>query len=617
MLYKNKKKLTIFIFFSFIMIIPSIQAKKLKSSNIPVILDDPLDTFVIESTIPINIIFIGFNTTNINTIYINENVKDLIKPTYNGPTHQYMGGEFNLDYNYYFSKATNLETDFVTYLNSIESVITPPLDLQTYNPTAISAKQHSAIDTITWLDNHINNYFPNVNCTYCFYLIDLYTYGYIEDYHYYSINFNHPDTGTPSFENHTILYGGDFPNRGVFLDLSAGPIYYPDWLSPDLPETTKIVSPEMITPIWNYTFPLNNTDFNNNMIEYIRKIVDFIYLPYYCNNPILPEEYDNIKILIFDNTTNYEISNNPDKHINTTLIKTTFEELIPDSKWNITIVPEYLYNYPELEQMILEAQNYPEEGYERFDKIYNYFLMKHYYELGLGIFEDTIAVIIFALPNNIAGSLNTTWGLAYGNGLVIIDGGYNLPISHDYSYYSHLIIHEVGHEMGLPHPFEYETLDENDFSKEYRYQDWLFDFISTPMAYAHFDTSFSIFDRHSIARAHTIEYLKETWDLLYNANRTLLDHNNNTLNLYLENILINIQTNKSMIYTLFESEEFIKAHHHAKECYILAKLYYDYVIESFPESPPKIPGYEIEIITLAIGISIIGIIISIRKKHFK
>ena len=537
---------------------------------------EPPEKFFVESTVPINVIFIGFDSDIVNTTYIGNNLKSVIKPTFgyqSASDIDYAGGIYNIDYSFYFSTSTTLAEDLASYLDSIETNIAPPGDLLTYNATATSAKQHSAVNTINWLDNNINNYFPEVNNSYCFYLIDLYTYDYVQDYHYYSIDFKHPDTGTPSDYNYTILYGGEFPNRGVFLDLSAGPIYYMDWIPPEIPNM-KVVSPVTIPPIWNYTFPLNKTDFNNNMIEYIRKITDFIYLPCYIYEPILPEEFDNIRIVIFDNTTNYEISNNPEEYINTTIIKNTFDEIIPDSNWNVTVLPEYLYHYPELEQIILEAQNHPDIGPMRYENITNY-LKAHYNELG--IFEETIAVIILALPEMVMVPDNGTGAIALEDQLVIIDGGYHHPISYDNSYYSYLTIHEVGHEIGLFHPHDYVTFDENDNTTVYGYTDWLFDFISTPMTYAHYDTSFSTFDREAIARSHTFKYINKTLHLLYNANQTLLSKNYNELSPLLENKLNYVLFNKTLSIESFESEDFLVAHYYAKLCYLAAESYFIFV----------------------------------------
>ncbi len=184
---RKKVIISLVIIFSFMMI-PSIQAEKLKTSQTSIILDNPLEEFFLETTIPINIIFIGFDTSNINITYIDSNLKELIKPTYNfnyfNLSIQYMGILYNLEYNYYFSDGTTLTTDFESYLNSTEKTINPPGHLMKYDKNATSAKEYSALDTITWLDNNINNYFLGINNSYCFYLIDLYTYDYISDYHY-------------------------------------------------------------------------------------------------------------------------------------------------------------------------------------------------------------------------------------------------------------------------------------------------------------------------------------------------------------------------------------------------------------------------------------------------
>ena len=117
----------------------------LERAQSEIILTNPLEPFYIESSIPINIIFIGFDSVYINTSHINNSLEDLIKPTYreiidDEIKSSYMGAIYNLEYNYYFSDGTSLELDFANYLASIETDILPPYKLLEYDPTATTAK---------------------------------------------------------------------------------------------------------------------------------------------------------------------------------------------------------------------------------------------------------------------------------------------------------------------------------------------------------------------------------------------------------------------------------------------------------------------------------------------
>ena len=485
-----------------------------------------------------------------------------------------MGGNYNLEYKYYFSEGTTLETDFMSYLNANEMNIAPPDDLLRYDENATIAKQFSAVDTISWLENNINNYFSEINNSYCFYLIDLYTNNYVPDYHYYSFDFLDPDTGTPSLNNYTNLYGGEYPNRGVFLDLSAGPIYY--WGH----------SPEKIPPMWNYTFPLNKTDFNYNLKEYIRKITDFIFLPCYIYQPITPDEFNRISIVILDDSITHEISNNPNKHINVNLIKNKFEEIIPESTWEINIIPEYWEDHPSLYSI--------DDHIKSMEDAYNY--LSTYFNIR----EKSIIVLI-----TIESSYKGTGGVALPDQVVSIYGGYGRSIEGDYAYYSRLIIHEVGHEIGLFHPHDYVTLKKNDDSQRYSESEWIFDFISTPMTYAHYDISFSTFDRESIARAHTLRYINKTCELLYQANKTLLDYSSTIVNSPLESTLKYVYSNKTLCYSFYEARDFFEAHHYAKQCFLSAQSYYDEIVR-ITGINSKIQG--IGIIMVSIGITTIAAI---------
>ncbi len=546
----------------------------LERAQSEIILTNPLEPFYIESSIPINIIFIGFDSVYINTSYINNSLEDLIKPTYreiidDEIKSSYMGAIYNLEYNYYFSDGTSLELDFANYLTSIETDILPPYQLLKYNPTATTAKEYSAVDAITWLDNNINNYFSEINNSYCFYLIDLYTHGLIQDYHYYSIVFEDTTIGSPSIIEYTILYGGEIPNRGVFLDLSAGPIYHYDFIPIEDPMIDG-VSPEEIPPIWEYSFPLDKDALNNEFIEYIRDLSNYIFLPCYVYEPMIYEEKNNIRIVIFDNTTGNLFSSNPNNYIDKNLVKSCIEELIPNSQWDVSIHTESIYNFPELERLIMEVKNSSIIQSRIYENITAY--LKNFYN-ELGIFEDTIPVFMFALPENIIDARLGITGVSLFERVIVIDGGYDSEILTDHT---NLIVHEVGHEIGLLHPFNYYTIDKDNM--ENLHVDFLFNFISTPMSYLHSDTSYSTFDRDAIARAHSFKYINKTWELLNIANTTLLNNGFTNLDPFLEKELNYIFSNQSFFYNTYESEDFIEAQSYAKKSYLSAQLYYEYAI---------------------------------------
>ncbi|MFX0172365.1 MAG: hypothetical protein ACFE9L_10620 [Candidatus Hodarchaeota archaeon] len=142
---------------------------------------NPPKSYLVNSTIPINVVFIGFNESLIDTTWIDRQLTHWYAPTIMSPSISCAGGNFSLDINYHLSNATTLEDDFINYLASIATVISPSQDLLNYDPTATAAYLFSAVDTITWLDNNINSYFGNINSSYCLYLIDSYTWNYIID----------------------------------------------------------------------------------------------------------------------------------------------------------------------------------------------------------------------------------------------------------------------------------------------------------------------------------------------------------------------------------------------------------------------------------------------------
>ena len=540
-----------------------------------IILVDPPETFVVNSTIPINIIFIGFNESLLDTDWIDSQITHWYAPTIYSPISM-AGGNFTLDINYFMSNATTLENDLISNLSTMATIIDPPPDLQAYDPTAIEAYLYSADDTITWLDNNINNYFGEINGSYCLYLIDTYTWNYIPDYYYYDFEMLDPDTGRESSENLTICYGGEYPNRGIFIDLSAGPINYHEG---DTTEANEGVSATTITPIWEYVFPQDTAIFNANLTEYIQETIDMVFTPSYLYEPVIKDSYD-LVVFILDNTSTGDIYASPTNYIDTTLVTEALEALIPFATWSTNYWVDYLYNHANLQQVIKDA--YEATDHDAYpNAIHPYQTVIDYLDTNRVEFvmsSDTIPVFIFAWDEYLffdsAGALGAAEADANGNPLMVLCG-YNPALYPDMGY-TKLIIHEVGHMLGLRHPHDGWSWDKYNDTGIPSISDWLRDLISTPMTYAHQDTVFSTFDYDSLDRGHTFERLNDSWYFLHNANSTLLNKGFTDLDESLNKSLNATLTNHSMSLQFFEQEDFESAFFYANLSYVAAKAYYTY-----------------------------------------
>ncbi|MFX0172366.1 MAG: hypothetical protein ACFE9L_10625 [Candidatus Hodarchaeota archaeon] len=123
----------------------------------------------------------------------------------------------------------------------------------------------------------------------------------------------------------TIIYGGDYPNRGVFLDLSAGPIEYHET---EATESSEGVSAQTISPIWDYTFPQDKGILNANITEYIQETIDMVFTPSYIYEPVIKNDFY-LVVYILDNTSAGNIYANPTNYISPTVVTTALEALVP------------------------------------------------------------------------------------------------------------------------------------------------------------------------------------------------------------------------------------------------------------------------------------------------
>ncbi|MFW9990880.1 MAG: hypothetical protein ACFFD4_02350 [Candidatus Odinarchaeota archaeon] len=533
----------------------------------------PPALFVVNSTIPVNVVFIGFNESLIDLDQINNSLTHWYAPVISSPLGP-AGGNFTLDVSYFMSNATTLEYDFVSYLATIASVISPPPDLQAYDPSALGAYLFSAVDTVSWLDNNVNSYFGEINSSYCLYIIDTYTWGYITDYYYYDLDMPDPDTGLESAESLTIIYGGEYPNRGVFLDLSAGPVNYHESLTTEADEG---VSADTITPIWEYLFPQDKAVLNDNLTEYIQETIDMVFTPSYIYRPVIKDVYD-LVVYILDNTSLGDIYTNPTNYIDPSIVTASLEALVPYAGWNTGYYVDYLSSHPGLTQTIKDAyaatdhSTWP-NAIHPIQPVLDY-LDSHRSEFLMN--ENTIPVFIFAWDENLyfdyAGALGGAEAGPDGNPLMVLCG-FNPNITPNEGY-TKLTIHEVGHMLGLRHPHDGWSWDKLYDTGNPSVSDWLRDLISTPMTYAHQDTVFSTFDYDTLDRGHCFDRLNSSWYLLYDANQTLVANGYNRLDTQLEMFLTRALANHSLSLQSFDDLDFESAFYYANLSFLSAEDYH-------------------------------------------
>lgn len=545
--------------------------------------------FKINSTIPINVVFIGFDESNIDVNQIDSDILHWNAPsiTVSQQYYPYFGTNYTLDINYYFSNSTTLENDYVSYLNTIFTTTTTlPASLTDYDAGATQALLIPADQAITWLDNNINSYFAQVNSSYTFYLIDTYTWGYIFDYYFYTLDYIDPDTGQLTLNPYTILYGGDYPNRGIFMDLSAGPVNYNEG---DITEANEGVSAITIPPIWEYNLPSDAVKLNTNITEYIQETIELVFTPSYLYDPAVREDLD-IKIVLFDDATVSQFD-----QIDISTIEQSFSFLYPSSNVTVSGFSTTLSNYPDLATEMTNAID-PSDSTSIIGQPVVDYLLANLATFGMD--ENTIPVFIWAWDDDLWFGGVGTLGYAADDGNhnpVMTVMGYNPTMGNPNEGYTITIIHEIGHMVGFRHPHDGVSLNNFFEGGSIEVVDWLRDFISTPMGYAQVDATFSTFDIDNMDRAYTYERINDSWWNLLDANYTLLvdkgysDLTQSGISTTLLTSLAWVLANKTMSLQSFENEDFFDAFYYANlSSYASERYYFEVFAISDYVPPPSI-----------------------------
>jgi hypothetical protein len=351
--------------------------------------------------------------------------------------------------------------------------------------------------------------------------------------HYYNISATDPDLGY-TFPNRDFMKAWGGHHRMWFVDLSAGPVALGDTNTAleDLP--LQVVVPDNNIDL--------STDFGKNWLtEYVADYVfdatysfvarDFVYYPRYS------PEYQ-IDVNILDDRTDMEKSTVPiQKTVNQFAISAAIKDLVPYSNVTVNL---HIQNTPqELQSLIQSEYKYTDSwiygnyfamplryGVVDLRPIYKY-IMDNYDEfepkiLGSTLSRKTIPVFAFAFSGetyftytakwyiqNIDWDTRATLGISFNEGVFISLNQYQFThgqVSNPPQWgkgrgFTQTIIHELGHEFGLSHPHDSNSIG---------------DFFASPMGYFTEEYKFDISDKDSIQRAHVDELYLQTQMILTN-----------------------------------------------------------------------------------------------------
>ena len=309
-----------------------------------------------------------------------------------------------------------------------------------------------------WLAHNMNNYI-DTNVEYILILINI---PWLKRPRvYYVSNQNRSYIGF-------IAFGGNYPI--YFIDLSTIPKPYP--------EPEYALSNYGIGVNFNNTKPIWDIKSEFELIEilknYISNFVNYIVVSDYVSLPNYSENYHlNIAIL------NYrDPENKSPLTININYLKKMLYSLVPYTNWSIDITTINGSQYPKILQVINNSTTINNWIVLEYKDLISALVKEGFlnYTYGWNYTYVPCIIVIAEKPLYLTYKLELNFtAIATPNGIVVSYPGYAHRVIRDGI--ERIIAHEMGHMLGLVHPFEKVIDNETEIK-------WLYDWIVSPMSYS-------------------------------------------------------------------------------------------------------------------------------------
>jgi hypothetical protein len=489
--------------------------------------------FFLKDDLDINIVFVGIDSSRVNTGTIQNLLPKTYKPinrypTLYGPENpEYLGIEFKLKYHFKFT-SVRFTRDLFSYINSIGVLGSPTQFQESYN------SQPGSLVTITenlripadqvelWLEKNMYK----IGCVegYTIFFLDGYTKSYLTFHTYF---FDEPDFDTNEQfglrdSRQSIAFGGKY-GRVWFYDLSAGPEYWSNNWDPTLYWN---VSEQAKPPIWHYQVLKKPAKILSTDIGEITRFIatNLLFTPSTLYRPLLASKI-HINVVLFENATDADYYGKD--WFSAAIVEQVFEDFEPHKEWKVTFSDRNLMDYPLLNQIFANwAQDENDNasiyfpGYTSYIDFYIYFfsevdLKTEFLDPAASEWADyTIPVFAYAVTDEQMGVQSGLLGYAdddWTTGIQTFVNAFDTPSTTDLGYgYTATIIHEVGHHVGLSHPHDgYDSELDLDYEPyEYFQFVWTGDEAYTVMGYMSNVGHFSVFDRDTLYRNEAAMYMK-------------------------------------------------------------------------------------------------------------
>jgi hypothetical protein len=494
-----------------------------------------------STSLTIKVVYLGITAGELNSTFLTSNVS-LPALKYQsitaGPLNT--GVIYNFHYQLVFADNSTV-IEFANYLKSIqqEQSFSATSGLNPYftNSTTLSQSQnyfYNADKVESWLGSNLTLFGGSPIPGYTLFVADLSNFGIpsfsytqyqaytlrctscppptIVTPHYYNRSVTDPDLGLVNTRHYLTGWGGS--GRFYYIDVSAGPSYWTNELPIQVASLLRGVNTSSYYgKIW--------------MSDFVGPYVAGAVYNLFAADQLYPVNYSqsyNIQLFVFDNRTQTEKSVIPlSKTINQTLIQETLASLVPFASVTVNVHLSDITAYPALATIVANATtNLTDPSIDRpivdGNLVYRWLTtsglghVTNFINVTRTTAEIDIPAFIFAFQGNYtfgvpvkediasASPDNSFGGEALGDMVLIglsqsdfMLGNVTTPQQMGLGDgFTHDAIHELGHMMGLNHPFIYDQTE---------------DFTDTVMGYYAYSLNYSQFDRDTILRGVNDELL--------------------------------------------------------------------------------------------------------------
>jgi len=353
-------------------------------------------------------------------------------------------------------------------------------------------------------------------------------------YHYYEIRYDSKDPISYKAKyantewmfpvvNWMIGWGGQ--QRFYYVDLSAGSVPHDYSFTDHIPiQEFGLKRVSGFGPKTIKEYKRTTETITNYVADYVSEAVRNLFVPSYVYYPTLSKKYS-IQIFLFSEIDRLSKDNYAEL-LNTDIVKSAFRDLIPSASWDVQVTFRYLREDAGIKKAF-ESSKIFEQQREVYDKerlLYRYFderIIYYHLQQNMATYvekkDDVVILPAFVLLISQGGSIVTSWKNDIRGGLrATIEperfprtfgaasyGDMVIGVQSERTIYSwgggltQLVIHELGHSVGLMHPFSYGSTQ---------------DYVPSAMSYSTYEYGFSQFDKDALARGHADQALRPVID---------------------------------------------------------------------------------------------------------